>query len=259
MKSTIITEYNFVCDKNYYFEVGYSIEQSGYVFGIVIFSRLADKIGRKPIFTFVLFCMSAIGISQYFVRNFYVFTALGFLLNLFATGIDSVSIPLVIEMFTIKKRSVYGIGLGYVWVIVMVFLAPISYFISTWREIRLFVFGVLGVSAFMSFWLVQESLTWLISVNRLDRASIIIDRFARINQLTNEQKFQKQKQELNEMFEILKNFNKSPILAEKIESNLNLKTNEHPRTNAGPSQAEVGQIFRNKTFLLVVLILMFNA
>ena len=79
--STIITEFDLVCEKDYYFELAYSLEQIGYIIGTLIFSYIADKIGRKPVLVGVIFSMSILGILQYFVLDFIVYFVIGFLLN----------------------------------------------------------------------------------------------------------------------------------------------------------------------------------
>jgi hypothetical protein len=88
MKDTKITEYDFVCEKNYVFETAYSVEQMGYVVGTLIFSIYADRLGRKPVFIFVLLAMTILGFIQFFMKNFYAYTAIGFFINIFATGIN---------------------------------------------------------------------------------------------------------------------------------------------------------------------------
>ena len=81
MVSTIVTEFDFVCEKDYYFELAYSIEQIGYVIGTLIFSYLADVIGRKPVMLMVLISMSITGLVQQFVTNFWMFMSMGLVIN----------------------------------------------------------------------------------------------------------------------------------------------------------------------------------
>ena len=86
-------------------------------------------------------------------------------------------------MFSTTKRTLFGIGIEVVWVVILASLAPLAYFIKKWREIRLVIFIVLGVLAIISYWLVEESIRWLISINKLKRADAIIDRIASFNRL----------------------------------------------------------------------------
>lgn len=119
MRTTIITEYGFVCDKNYYFEVAYSIEQVGYIVGTLIFSFIADVIGRKPVMIAVLWSMSIFGFVQYFVNSFLLYIIIGFVINSLACGLEAVCVTLVLEMFSTSKRTLFGVGIQIVWVIVL--------------------------------------------------------------------------------------------------------------------------------------------
>lgn len=206
MISTIITEYDFVCEKNYYFEVAYTIEQFGYILGTLIFSFVADIIGRKPVLVGVLFSMAIVGLFQYFIIDFVTYMIMGFILNslacvinfplnyntsfyylfvvLFSKGLEAVCVTLVLEMFSTSKRTIFGIGIEVVWVLVLASMSPMAYAIKTWREIRLVIFIVLTVLALSSYWLVEESLRWLISMSKLSNVNSIIDRIARYNMLS---------------------------------------------------------------------------
>jgi len=81
MASTIVTEFDLVCERNYYFELAYSLEQIGYILGTLVFSFIADKIGRKPVFIGVLVGMSVLGIVQYFVTDLIIYFVFGFFIN----------------------------------------------------------------------------------------------------------------------------------------------------------------------------------
>lgn len=81
LRSTIVTEFDLVCDRNYYFELAYTIEQIGYILGTLVFSYLADIIGRKAVFIGVIIGMSALGIAQYFVKDFLYYFIFGFFIN----------------------------------------------------------------------------------------------------------------------------------------------------------------------------------
>jgi MFS family permease len=267
MKSTIITEYNFVCDNNHKFETIYSLEQIGYVIGTLIFSIIADRVGRKPVFLCVLAAMTFFGLIQFFVTNFYIYMMLGFIINVFASGIDSVSVPLVLEMVNTNRRTAFGMGMEYVWVIILTSLSLIAYLINTWRYLRLFIFLVLGVISISSYWLVQESVTWLISTNRLEKASKVIDWVARFNCLSGSKRFQKKKRNLDESFEKLKVFNEAKrienlITTRKVDSEVKLsKSGKQCESEVVDAKSKKGvfmDIIRNPRYRLYVLIMSLN-
>jgi len=184
MKSTIISEYNFVCEKNYFFELAYSIEQIGYIIGTLIFSYIGDILGRKPVLVGSLFAMTLFGLIQQYIKNFVMFISLGVLINAFASGIDAVSVTMILELFPTRKRTLFGIGVEIAWVIVLALLSPVAYYIKDWREIRFIIFIVLALLSLVSKWSVQESIIWLISMSRTDKAKQIIDQMVRFNRLT---------------------------------------------------------------------------
>ena len=231
MRSTIISEYDFVCDKDYYFEVAYSIEQIGYVIGTLIFSFIADIVGRKPVLVGVLLAMSVLGLIQQYIYNFYLYIALGFVINALACGSEAVCVTLVLEMFSTAKRTFFGIGIEVVWVIVLASMSPLAYFLKTWREIRLVIFVVLTALALSSFWWCQESIRWLISMSKIKQTYQVIDRVVKYNKLDKKRsskfalRFQKRKNRLNKLLDELEKYNAFCDETEQKseESSLNLK------------------------------------
>ena len=267
-----------VCDKNYYFELAYSIEQIGYIIGTLIFSFIADKIGRKPVFVGVIISMAILGILQYFVLDLFIYFVIGFVINSLACGLEAVCVTLVLEMFSTSKRTLFGIGIEVVWVIILASMSPLAYLIQTWREIRLVIFFVLAILSLLSFFMVQESIRWLISVEKLDEAAVIIDRIAKHNRLnkinkksettttpTNKiGKFKLNKQRLTKMFSQLATYNKSqqPISTQKHQK----ETPETPAFQPIPSAAattkrttsQVVDIVKHPKFRLYVIIMALN-
>lgn len=253
MISTIVTEYNFVCDKDYYFELAYSVEQVGYVLGTLIFSYLADVIGRKPVMCMVLIGMSVCGLVQHFVTNFFVFMAMGLVINSLACGLEAVCVTLVLEMFSTSKRTFFGIGIEVVWVIVLASMSPLAYFIKKWREIRLVIFLVLSLLSVTSFWLCQESVRWLISMSKIDEAKQIIERITRYNRLDtkkSESAFMQKRKILSIMLRELKSYNKQ---AKEKENNNNTTIVNNHRSND-----RVMDIVKNHKFRMYVLIMALN-
>ncbi|CAF1005000.1 unnamed protein product [Brachionus calyciflorus] len=277
MFTTIITEYNFVCDKNYYFELAYSIEQIGYIVGTLLFSFVADIIGRKPVLISALISMSICGVGQYFIQNFIAFMSLGFLINSLSCGLEAVCVTLVLEMFSTSKRTIFGIGIEVVWVIVLALMAPLAYSIKLWRELRLVIFIVLGFLAVLSHFCVQESIRWLISMSRLEKTSEIIDKIALFNKSIKKNKnYIIEKEELYQMLSELDSYNRmvlhigKNLNKEASSSNvltLNSVTTDDSNNNIISRNVEtfkkrnidsIWDIITNKKFRLYVLIMSLN-
>jgi MFS family permease len=252
MKTTIITEYDFVCKRSYFLEVAYSLEQCGYVIGVFVFSRSADKRGRKPIFVGILFFIAVLGLIQYFIQNFYAYMTLGFVINFFASGLDPVTMPLVVEMFQAQKRTIFGIGLGVVWVVVITLLAPLAYLVNTWRELKLFIFILLAISAVASIWLIEESITWLISTNKMQRAKKVLDKIAKINRLAQSETFKLKQLKLYGILDEMESFNNN-VNRRKTAAQVNDTETSYKRTEV------FFDILKNGKFCLYVCIVIINA
>ena len=84
LQSTVITEYDLVCDRDYHFETAFSLEQSGYILGTLVFGYMADIIGRKPVLISSMCGMVTLGIAQYFIIDFSSYFVVGFFINAFS-------------------------------------------------------------------------------------------------------------------------------------------------------------------------------
>jgi len=259
LTATIITEFDLVCDKNYYFELAYSLEQIGYIIGTLIFSYVADKIGRKPVFVGVIISMSVLGIVQYFVLDLMIYFIIGFVINSLACGLEAVCVTLVLEMFSTSKRTLFGIGIEIVWVLILASMSPLAYVIQTWREIRLAIFFVLACLSIASFWLVQESIRWLISVEKLEKAELIVNRISKYNKLN--KKTANSMASLKEMFNQLSIYNKFQL--NKITTNEELlaaTTADETAAATVPKRttSQVIDIVKHPKFRLYVIIMALN-
>jgi endonuclease/exonuclease/phosphatase (EEP) superfamily protein YafD len=150
--------------------------------------------------------MCGLGFLQYlFINSFVTYIAFGFVINSLACGLEAVCVTLVLEMFTTSKRTIFGIGIEVVWVIVLAAMAPLAYAIKAWKEIRLVIFALLAVLTVVSPWLAQESVRWLISMGKLEKAVKIIDKLVKYNKLD---KSKSKRNKLNQMFADLSLYNK---------------------------------------------------
>jgi MFS family permease len=244
--------------------MAYSIEQVGYIFGTLVFSVLADRIGRKPVLVGVLISMAVLGFVQFWIENFYIYMAFGFVINLFASGLDAVCVPLVLEIVSTKQRTGFGVGMEYVWVLIMTCLSALAYFVNQWRFLRLTIFIIIAALAVCSFWLVQESLTWLISTCRLDEAISTLEWIARFNRLDRSKKFKVQKQILAESFSDLVyykesvNLNESGSLKEHILTDVRTIGSKRLNVLMKKKKSSIVELMEYPKYRMYVLIMCLN-
>ena len=70
-----------MCDKNYLMETSQSVFNFGVMVGAIIFTSMADRLGRKPIYLACQYCMLVIGIIVAFSPNYITFVVLRFFLG----------------------------------------------------------------------------------------------------------------------------------------------------------------------------------
>ena len=72
-------QWDLVCDKNYLVEMSQSVFNSGVMVGAIIFTSMADRLGRKPIHLACQYSMFAVGLAIAFAPNYLTFIMLRFL------------------------------------------------------------------------------------------------------------------------------------------------------------------------------------
>ena len=80
-----------------------------------MFSFVVDLFGRKPVIVLVLWSMCLCGFAQYFVKDFILRVRLCDQ----PCGVRPRGRVLVLEMFSTSKRTIFGVGMQVVWVIVL--------------------------------------------------------------------------------------------------------------------------------------------
>ncbi|XP_036363377.1 organic cation transporter-like protein isoform X2 [Octopus sinensis] len=147
-----VIEWNLVCDKDGLAELTQSLFTAGQGAGALIFTALADKIGRKPVHVgsaFLLFlCVSGSALSP----NIWVFAAIRVLSGAFQQGIVIPGFTMILEMFPADKRTLVSCTLGVWWSICVMILALVAYVMrhSEWRWLCA-VFGIPGIICIFQF------------------------------------------------------------------------------------------------------------
>jgi len=74
-------QWDLVCDKNYLMETSQSVFSFGVMVGAIIFTWMADRLGRKPVHLACQYSMFAIGLAIAFSPNYIMFVVLRFFLG----------------------------------------------------------------------------------------------------------------------------------------------------------------------------------
>ncbi|XP_038050998.1 organic cation transporter protein-like [Patiria miniata] len=179
-ENTIVMELDLVCDQEILASTAQSILFCGVLAGAFIFGQLSDLIGRKTVLLVSVLLQAAAGISIAFVYEYHWFVMLWFFIGMFEQGMNLTEYVLVMEMFSPKMRSIAGCINNISWGVGVTLLAPIAYFLRDWRKMQLAI-SIPCLVAIPLWFVLYESVRWLLSRGRHTQAFKILRRIARFN------------------------------------------------------------------------------
>ncbi|XP_058518385.1 steroid transmembrane transporter SLC22A24 [Ochotona princeps] len=178
--STIVTEWNLVCESRSLKSVVQTLFMSGSLLGGLIFGRLSDRYGRKGIYTWCLLQTALADTCAIFAPTILAFCILRFLAGLTTINIMANSFNLVSE-WTGPKSQYIGVTLILCsYSVGQMLLGGLAFAIRDWYTLHLAMSLPLFVLSLLSRWMV-ESARWLITTNQLEEGVKALRRAAHIN------------------------------------------------------------------------------
>ncbi|RZC33176.1 organic cation transporter protein-like, partial [Asbolus verrucosus] len=171
--STIITEWNLVCDNKRLVD----ISQVTLMLGVLI-----DRQGRKRTLLICIVLQSLFGIAAAGIPWYWGFVAARFLLAVANGGTIVTSFVMCMEVVGGTWRSIvpilyqipYGFGNS--------IMAGLAYFYRDWRDLQL-ALSLMSAFYILYIWFIPESPRWLLATGRKDEAIQILQNAARCNKL----------------------------------------------------------------------------
>ncbi|KAG3284826.1 solute carrier family 22 member 9-like [Ictidomys tridecemlineatus] len=178
--STIITEWDLVCESQSLKSVVQTLFMTGSLLGSLIYSLLSDRFGRKVVY---LWCLLQLGIADTaaaFAPTFLIYCILRFWAGLSVMTIMINAFCLMSEWTTSKRKSVGIVLMMSSYSIGQMFLGGLAFAIRSWHTLHLAMSVPLLVLLLPSRKLV-ESFRWLIVRNQLEKGVKELRRVAHIN------------------------------------------------------------------------------
>ncbi|XP_029956498.1 solute carrier family 22 member 5 [Salarias fasciatus] len=179
--STIVTEWDLVCDDSWKTPLTSSLYFSGVLTGSFLSGQLSDRYGRKIVLFVFMGVQTVFTLIQVFSPSWTVFCALYFIVGMGQVSNYVAAFVLGAEILSPRVRTVFStsgvcmfFGLGYM-------LLPLAaYFVRDWRMLLLCL-ALPGFLYIPFWWFIPESPRWLLSQGRLDEAVAIVRAAAKMN------------------------------------------------------------------------------
>uniref|UniRef100_A0A8C5S2F9 Major facilitator superfamily (MFS) profile domain-containing protein n=1 Tax=Laticauda laticaudata TaxID=8630 RepID=A0A8C5S2F9_LATLA len=178
--STIVTEWDLVCNFRSLQQLAQSIYMAGVLVGGIIFGSLSDKFGRKSLLLWSCFQMAVSGSCTALVPSFSTYCVLRFLTGMAVSGVGLNCVSLSVEWTPMHSRATVSMVTGYSYSIGQFILAGMAYVIRDWRWLQLAV-SLPYFAIFLYGWWFRESARWYATAGKLDQALKELQKVAQMN------------------------------------------------------------------------------
>ncbi|XP_040827368.1 solute carrier family 22 member 4 isoform X1 [Ochotona curzoniae] len=179
--STIVTEWNLVCENDWKTPLTTSLFFVGVLFGSFVSGQLSDRFGRKSILFSTMAVQTGFSFLQIFSVSWEMFTVLFVIVGMGQISNYVVAFILGTEILGKSVRILFStLGVCTFFAVGYMLLPLFAYFIRDWRMLLL-ALTVPGVLCVPLWWFIPESPRWLLSQKRFREAEVIIQKAAKMN------------------------------------------------------------------------------
>ncbi|NP_001088049.1 solute carrier family 22 member 4 [Xenopus laevis] len=181
--STIVTEWDIVCENDWKGPLTTSLFFVGVLLGSFVSGQLSDGFGRKKILFVTMAIQTGFSIVQVFSTSWEMFSILFLIVGMGQISNYVAAFILGNEILGKSARILYStMGTCIFFAIGYMMLPLFAYFIRDWRTLLL-ALTIPGLFCIPLWWIIPESPQWLICKGRIEEAEDIIRKAAKINRV----------------------------------------------------------------------------
>ncbi|XP_017276830.1 solute carrier family 22 member 5-like isoform X1 [Kryptolebias marmoratus] len=179
--STIVTEWNMVCDDSWKKPLTSSFFYFGVLIGSFLSGQISDRYGRKRALFIAIALQAITAFILVFSPNWTTFCILYLIVGLEQISIYVVAFVLGTELLARRTRAIFSTAGTCIFFAVGYMILPLfAFYIRDWR---MFFFSITmpGSLRMILWWFIPESPRWLLSQGRIEEAKAIITNAAKMN------------------------------------------------------------------------------
>uniref|UniRef100_A0A8C8S1V3 Major facilitator superfamily (MFS) profile domain-containing protein n=1 Tax=Pelusios castaneus TaxID=367368 RepID=A0A8C8S1V3_9SAUR len=178
--SSIVTEFNLVCEDSWKVDLFQSCVSAGFLIGSIHVGYIADRFGRKLCLIATILVSATAGVLVSFAPSYLWMVIFRFIQGLVSKGSWTAGYILITEVVGPSHRKTVGILYQAAFTVGLLLLDGVAYAVPHWRWLQLTV--TLPTFLFLLYyWCLPESPRWLISQRQNDKAMKIVDSIAKKN------------------------------------------------------------------------------
>ncbi|CAC5421931.1 SLC22A4_5 [Mytilus coruscus] len=177
-KSTVVSEWNLVCDKEWIVSTITTIQMGGLLVGAIISGQIGDVFGRRITYYLSVIILMIANIIAAFSVNWQMFAALRFCIGLGCGWYLTVFGIFLAELTPAKYRS-FVLSFP-TWAMGTMSFGLFSWILHDWTHIQIAT-AVFCVPWMLGFCLIPESYRWLVSNKKINEGHAVMARVAKIN------------------------------------------------------------------------------
>ncbi|KAM7355230.1 SLC22A family member [Cochliomyia hominivorax] len=177
---TIANDFNIFCSDEWKLSLVGTLNNIGQFIGIPLGGFISDRYGRVTALALGGFVAAILGIIRSFATSYTFFVIFEFLDSMASSPLYSICFIVGIELVGPKRRVIACSLITIFYAIGEMLLALFAKYYSDWR-ILLRIMYIPALLLVVYFWILPESVRWLLSQSREDEAKTILKRAANVN------------------------------------------------------------------------------
>ncbi|VDM84747.1 unnamed protein product, partial [Strongylus vulgaris] len=158
----------------------------GHMTGSLLSGMISDKFGRKRVFYLAIVTQISCGMLMSIAPTWWLFALFKFGTGISHPGVYAVAIVLGTELVGPKYRGIVSVGTATFIALGELLLVLMAYFISDYRVLQAAI-ALPSLCLLSYWWLVPESIRWLVVKGRFMEADRVLRKATQINRSTWEQ------------------------------------------------------------------------